>query len=153
MALYCQTILDAARFLRQFRSASEFYQWVKFFDEDERARPALPLLIHTQVKGLGFALASDFLKELGYTRFAKPDRQIRYIFARLGLCDRPESDFELAKAVERVARNAGATAYNADKVFWLIGSGYFYKHKHLGHKGRVGSIKGPFVARAKRELR
>ena len=152
LVLYCQTILDAARFLRQFRSASEFYGWVNFFNEDERARPALPLLIHAQVKGLGFALASDFLKELGYTRFAKPYRHIRYIFSKLDLCDRPESDSDLAKAVDRVAHNAQVSAYNADKVFWLIGSGYFYKHRHLGRKGRVGSIKRSFIARAKREL-
>lgn len=153
LALYSQTILDGARFLHQFRSASEFYQWVGFFNKDERARPALPFLIHAQVKGLGFALASDFLKELGYTRFAKPDRQIRYIFSRLNLCDRPESDSELAKAVERVARNAGVSAYNADKVFWLIGSGKFYKHKHVGRNGKVGSFKRAFIAHVKRELR
>ncbi len=35
---YCRSVLSGARFLSGFSSAEEFYGWVDFFDEDERAR-------------------------------------------------------------------------------------------------------------------
>ena len=66
---YCQTILSSARFLSQFASADDFYDWIDFFDEDERARPAMPMLLAQEIDGFGFALACDFLKELGYENF------------------------------------------------------------------------------------
>jgi hypothetical protein len=152
LALYARTIVDAARFLARFKTDKDFDDWVEFFNKDERARLALPLLIHEEIKGLGFALASDFLKERGYTGFPKPDRHIHKIFTELNLCAREANNFEVARAVVRLAENAGVTAYNADKVFWLIGSGNFYKHKDVGHNGRVRSIRREFIAHAKREL-
>ena len=42
---YCRSILSGARFLSRFSSAEEFYGWVDFFGQDERARPALPMLL------------------------------------------------------------------------------------------------------------
>jgi hypothetical protein len=122
---YCQTILSAANFIEQFSSASDFFSWVDFFDKDERARASLPMLLSREIKGFGFALSCDFLKEMGYVEFPKPDVQLRYIFTGLSLCPEKSDDYLLFKAVIRVARHAGVSPYNADKVFWLIGSGYF----------------------------
>jgi thermostable 8-oxoguanine DNA glycosylase len=51
------------------------------------------MLISREVKGIGFPLACDFLKEMGFTGFAKPDVHIKTIF----------------KAVIRVAINVGVT--------------------------------------------
>lgn len=120
---YCQTILSSARFLAQFDSAKHFYEWVDFFD-NEQVRRALPLLIAQEVHGLGFALACDFLKELGYENFSKPDVHIKEIFPALKLCPYGASDYEVFKAVDRVALNVGVSPYNVDKLFWLIGSKY-----------------------------
>ena len=134
--MYCRTILSGARFLSQFTSAKDFYDWLDFFDKDERARPALPMLVAEEMDGFGFALACDFLKELGYENFSKPDVHIKEIFPALGLCSYGASSYEVFKAVDRVARNAGVTPYNVDKVFWLIGSKSF------------GSRKKKFIAMA-----
>jgi hypothetical protein len=41
------------------------------------------------------------------------------------------------------------SAYNADKVFWLIGSGYFYEDQHIGNDGRIGTRKTEFIEYAK----
>jgi len=149
---YCQTILSAAQFMAQFSRADEFYQWVDFFDHDDRARAALPLLLGREIDGFGFALACDFLKELGYINFAKPDVHLRGIFVGLRLCPEKPGDYEVFKAVVRVAKNAEVTPYNADKLFWLIGSGYFYDDKHIGKKGKIGSHKADFIAYAQRRL-
>jgi len=39
-----------------------------------------------------------------------------------------------------------------DKLFWLIGSGYFYNDKHIGKDGRIGSHKKDFITQARKAL-
>jgi hypothetical protein len=146
---YCQTILSAANFVEQFSSASDFFKWVDFFDKDDRARASLPMLLSREIEGFGFALSCDFLKEMGYINFPKPDVHLRDIFTALRLCKYKVDDYQLFKAVIRVAGNAGVSAYNADKVFWLIGSGYFYSDLTIGSQGRVGSRKKEFIEYAR----
>jgi hypothetical protein len=146
---YCQTIISAARFIEQFSSAPDFFGWVDFFDKDDRARASLPLLLSQEIDGFGFALSCDFLKEMGYVNFPKPDVHLRDIFTALNLCSDKSDDYQLFKAVIRVANHAGVSPYNADKVFWLIGSGYFYADPNIGNKGRVGSCKQEFIEYAK----
>lgn len=125
---YCRTILASAKFMVQFASAEDFYSWVDFFYKEDRTRPALPLLLSNEIYGFGLALACDFLKELGYVKFAKPDVYLRTIFTALDLCSEKVTDYELLSAIVRVAENSGITPYAADKAFWLIGSGKFYRH-------------------------
>jgi hypothetical protein len=151
---YCQTILSAAAFLGQFESAGEFHRWVTFFNQDARARASLPMLLSYEIDGLGFALACDFLKEIGYVNFPKPDVHLRDIFTALGLCKDDVDDYQLFKAIVRVAEAAKVTPYNADKVFWLIGSGYFYmeEDRALGETGRIGNHKLEFIEFAQQEL-
>lgn len=149
---YCRSALSAAGFLSSFSSAEEFYGWVDFFDEDERARPALPLLLAQEIEGIGFALACDFLKELGYENFSKPDVHVKEIFWAIGLSPLGTSDYEVFRAVARVARNADVTPYNVDKLFWLVGSGYFYEDPHVGKRGKIGSQKKAFIEAARIEL-
>lgn len=149
---YCKTILSAAKFMSQFTSADDFYNWVDIFDKDDRIRPALPMLLANEINGFGFALACDFLKELGYINFAKPDVHLRDIFIGLKLCDDRSNDYQIFKAVIRVAKNVHLPPYNVDKLFWLIGSGYFYNDKQIGNKGRIGSHKKDFIIYAKDKL-
>ena len=149
---YCRSILSGAGFLSRFSSAEDFYEWVDFFDEDERSRPALPLLLAQEIEGIGFALACNFLKELGYENFSKPDVHVKDIFWALGLSPWGTTDYEVFRAVARVARNAGVTPYNVDKLFWLIGSGNFYEDPHIGNRGRIGSKKKEFIEVAKAQL-
>ena len=146
---YCQTILSAANFVEQFSSASDFFSWVDFFDKDDRARASLPMLLSREIEGFGFALSCDFLKEMGYVKFPKPDIQLRYIFKALSLCHEKADDYQLFKAVIRLAGHAEVSAYNADKVFWLIGSGKFYNDLHIGKQGKIGSRKKEFIEYAK----
>jgi hypothetical protein len=128
---YCKAILSAASFVEQFKSADDFYKWVDFFDKDDRSRASLPMLIDQEIKGLGFALSCDLLKELGYANFPKPDVHLRDIFTKLKLCGNKVDDYHLFKAIVRLANNASVSPYNADKVFWLIGSGKFDNHPNI----------------------
>jgi hypothetical protein len=133
---YCKTILAGARFMSQFSSEKDFYKWADFFYDDDRARDALPLLLKAKIFGFGLALSCDFLKELGYVKFAKPDVHLRFIFNNLKLCQKGATDDELLAAIIRVAKNNDVTPYEADKMFWLIGSGKFYLHNLKAGKNR-----------------
>lgn len=95
------------------------------FEKDQIARPALPLLLDREIHGIGFALACDFVKELGCENFGKPDVHVKKVFRALDLSS-GQDDFTVFKDIVRVSRNAGQTPYNVDKIFWLIGSGDFY---------------------------
>lgn len=57
------------------------------------------------------------------------------------MCPIGSSDYEVFKAVARVASNADVTPYNVDKLFWLIGSWKFYDDPHIGTNGRVGGAR------------
>ena len=146
---YCQTILSAAHFIEQFASADDFFSWLDFFDKDDRARASLPMLLSREIEGFGFALSCDFLKEMGYVNFPKPDVHLRDIFSALNLCPPKADDYQLFKSIIRLSGHAHVSAYNADKVFWLLGSGYFYDDKHIGNNGRIGSHKHDFIEYAR----
>jgi len=121
------SVIDSAKFVSGFKDAADFDEFVKRFDYNAVSRMALPLLIQARVRGVGFALACDLLKELGYTNYPKPDIHMIDVFNSLGLCDRdPISAFE---AIGRMADECRVTPYKVDKVFWLICSGNFYKEK------------------------
>jgi hypothetical protein len=126
-------------------SADDFFKWVDFFNQDDRARASLPMLLSHEIDGFGFALSCDFLKELGYVNFPKPDVHLRDIFTALELCQAGVDDYQLFKAIIRVAGNANVTPYATDKVFWLIGSGNFYEDPVIGSNGLTGSHKQDFI--------
>lgn len=128
---FCQSVIDSAHFLQQFDTAQKFYEWANFFANDVKAKPALPLMISIEIAGVGFPLACDILKELGYTEYGKPDVHLKDIFRALQLIDPLEKstikqDYDTLKAIDNIALANNETAYAVDKVFWLIGSGTFY---------------------------
>lgn len=149
---YCRTILEAAKFISHYDSAEDFHQKVRFFYVDDRIRKALPMLIESEIYGIGFPLACDFLKEIGYDKFGKPDVHIKDIFLNTDL-SKKDDDLSILAAIDRISASVGTTAYAVDKLFWLIGSGYFYQHKDsLGRKGKFGRKKDDFVDLVKNEI-
>lgn len=149
---FCLSVLSGAEFLSKFEDVAEFSSWVDTFDRDERSRAALPMLLAAEIDGYGFALACDFLMDIGYPNFCKPDIHIQTICVGLGLAPPKSKPYDVFKAMIRVARSNGVTPYSADKLFWLVGSGYFYNHDHLGKNGRIPTRRDEFIARAGRKL-
>ena len=151
---YCKTILSAASFLAKFASAEEFYACCDRFVKDQLARLALPLLLAKEISGFGFALACEFLKEIGYLEYGKPDTHVKGILKGIGVCPENASDYEVLKTIIRIADNAQVTPFSVDKVFWLIGSGYFHQHKEtIGKEGRIGRMKKEFIYYARKRLK
>jgi thermostable 8-oxoguanine DNA glycosylase len=137
---FCQSVIDSAHFLKSFETAEKFYKWADFFANDTKAKPALPLMISIEISGIGFPLACDFLKELGFVEYGKPDVHLKDIFKALKIIDPYEKsvikqDYATLKAIDRIAKENEVTAYAVDKVFWLIGSGNFYlTGKNIGRQ-------------------
>lgn len=133
---YCNTALDSAEFFSQFESGNDFYSWANHYYQDSRSIAALPLVLSQEIYGIGYPLACDFLKELGFINYGKPDVHIIEIFKGLGLCDDKATPYEIQKVIVQIAEVNGVSAYNVDKLFWLIGSGKFYDHPDIGNIGR-----------------
>lgn len=135
---YSKTILSGAKFLMQFKNFEDFDAFAQFFHSDDRAKNALPLILQEQIHGFGLALSCDFLKELGYYKFGKPDVYIKKIFLGTDLAQN-SNDYEILVAISRVAESNNVSPYNVDKLFWLIGSGKFYLEKD--NHGNIFKLK------------
>jgi hypothetical protein len=126
---WTKSIVDAAKFMSDFKDIEDFKSFVAKFDYNLLTRMAMPLLISKKISGLGFALACDCLKELGYINYPKPDVHLIQVFVGAGLSsEEPISVFE---AIVRMAEDCKEidpeiTPYKIDKVIWLICSGRFY---------------------------
>ena len=68
---YCKTILSSAAFFGQFRDGEDFYDWANHLYQDQRSIAALPMILAAEVEGIGYPLACDFLKELGFVKLWK----------------------------------------------------------------------------------
>ena len=143
---FCKGALDGAAWLAQFPRLRDFVELVDRFAENTWAAPGLPLMLATEVHGFGFALACDFLKESGWSQYAKADTHTTYILSSLGLSD--WSGYATYKAMVRMAALLGETPYTVDKVLWLIGSGNLYDFEE-----HFETDKEEFVRQAKGQLR
>jgi hypothetical protein len=142
VAAYCKAIISGAKFISEFSSAEDFCNWLNRYADDDKQRYKPIKKISKEVDGIGFALACDFVKEIGYKQYLKPDRHIKDIFIGLALCFSDKEE-EIAYAGIRAARNAHVDAYDYDKVFFLIGSGAFYRHKdqNIGQPNKAQFIE------------
>lgn len=110
------------------------------------------MLISIEITGLGFPLACDFLKEIGFLNYGKPDVHLKYIFKELNLIDPTENttikqDYQTLKLMDRIALDNKITTFEVDKIFWLIGSGNFYLSNV-----KIGRNRDEFIAKVKKQI-
>jgi hypothetical protein len=142
---YCKAAASGAAFLARFGDAPAFYRWVEEHDADVERRIEAAGEIEKQVYGMGFALACDFLKGLGFHNFSKPDVHLKDIFPAVGL-SLSTRDRDLFRAISRIAEHVGVTPYAVDMLFWLVGSG------DLSPEGpRIPGSKARFIALASQD--
>ena len=104
------------------------------------------MILEKEIIGLGFPLACDFLKELGYSNYPKPDVHIKNIFVTLKLSE--NNDYSVYKSVIEMSKIVNDTPYNVDKIFWLICSGNFYLHNI-----KIGRNKDNFLNKLEKDLK
>lgn len=149
---WSNSIVDSAKFVSEFKDVDDFKSFVGRFDYNTETRMALPLLISKKISGIGFALACDLLKELGFTDYPKPDVHLMDVFSALGLSENDEiSTFEAIVRMSEICMefDPKATPYKVDKVFWLICSGKFNKDSN---EINIGRHKDEFIEYARRKM-
>ncbi len=131
---WSRSIVDSARFLREFNDVEDFKSFVESFSYSAATRAALPLYLSEKISGIGFALACEALKELGYEYYPKPDVHMIDILSDLKVCE--PDQLSVYEELIRIADDNGITPYKLDKVLWLICSGNYYMDdvKAPGHK-------------------
>lgn len=129
---WSKSIVDAAEFISKFKDIDDFKHFISLYDYNTMTRMSLPLLISSEINGIGFPLACDFLKELGYLNYPKPDVHIVEIFSKLGFSSK--NPLDVYKALIRMYEDckeidSSVTPYKIDKILWLISTGDFYYDK------------------------
>lgn len=124
---YCRTIISGARYLCKFNTAEEFYDYFETLSKqpDAKGERIAQKELSAAINGYGAALPLDFLKELGFTNFVKPDVHTMDICFGLGLAKSDRDTQGTIAAMKQIAINADETPYSLDRMFWLIGSGSF----------------------------
>jgi len=146
---YSEGIISGSKFMVSFKDKDDFDRFIKTFARNKYTKAALPMLLGKEIKGFGFALACDFLKELGYREYPKPDVHLKKIFNSLGLSS-SDKPYEVYKSIIEMSEAVGKNAYTVDKIFWLIDSGYFYL---VGKKGiKIGRNRDKFIKIVKADL-
>lgn len=137
--LWCKAVVDSAAFVKTFSDVKAFDKYVTQNSNIKK----VPIAISRRITGIGFALACNALKELGYLDYVKPDIHLIDICDELGICSRDPID--VFDAMQTIAAENNITPYKLDKVLWLVCSGNFYK-EGVRVKGRkeelISKVKG-----------
>jgi len=137
--IFCKGILSGAEFLSQFESLEAFDKFVNGFAFNDISIGALPILLDQEVFGMGFPIANDWLKEIGYSNYAKPDTHTIDIIFESGVV--PSRDnFEVFQAMVRMARVNNEAPAVVDRLLWLIGSG-----KYVEENEKITRQKATFI--------
>lgn len=134
------SLKDSAEFLLRYQTGKEFVDQISRWIQSIliELRFAVPMFIASNIHGIGFALACDALKDMGFCEFAKPDVHICNVFFELGLAQRSnntlnnqlhvlESFYKLVEIINQNSPDKKITPYALDKMIWLCCTGNFYK--------------------------
>jgi hypothetical protein len=127
---FCRSITTGAMHLSQFESPQAFFHHVEQMGETILSELR-------EISGFGEALPSDFLKELGFDQYSKPDIHTMDICYKLSLIKANNDARGTITALTSIAKSVGQTPYNIDRMFWLIGSGNFYGEREVDQKARL----------------
>lgn len=139
---FSRGVFEGAIFMSKFNTVQEFDIFIEAFRLNSHTKLALPLLLSTEIYGLGFALACNWLKELGYKEYPKPDVHMIDIFKSVDLCG--DDQISCYKAMVRTAEDCSIDAYALDKVLWLICSGNYYRYNKTSGKSST-QLKKEFI--------
>ena len=137
--IFCKAILSGAEFLSRFESFAAFDEFVNGFGFNDIAVAGLPILLEREIYGMGFPLACDWLKEMGYGNYAKPDTHTIDILHGTNVA-RSRGIYDVFKSLVQMARVNDELPSVVDRVLWLIGSG-----KYVGENEKITRQKAAFI--------
>jgi hypothetical protein len=87
---------------------------------------------------MGFPIACDWLKEIGYSNYCKPDTHTIDILVGVGVSS--QDNYSVFQTMVRMARVNGEPPAVIDRLLWLIGSG-----KYVGKNEKITRQKATFI--------
>lgn len=145
--IFSDGIISGAKFMVSFKNKKELSKFINKFSLNKYTKAALPMLIDREIKGYGFALSCDLLRELGYRDYPKPDVHLIDIFSKLELSESTDP-YDVYKSVIEMSEIVNEDACTVDRVFWMIGSGKFFLVDIS-----IGQNREEFIKYAKKELK
>ncbi len=137
--IFCKGILSGAEFLSQFESYKAFDEFVNNFTFNDVSIAALPIILDQEIYGMGFPIACDWLKEIGYTNYCKPDTHTIDILYETRVAPN-EDNYTVFQTMVRMARVNNEAPAVVDRLLWLIGSG-----KYVGENEKITRQKKAFI--------
>lgn len=131
---WCEGAIGAAKELSKYKDSKDLHKKLMSEAKNGDLMQIAKYWDSLPIKGLGFALSCDFLKEIGID-LPKPDVHIMAVIKALFYKENEDvseqqltTDFiQLVKAIQKF--DPELTAYKLDKMIWLICTGSFYLHK------------------------
>lgn len=117
---YSKGIISACEYLAKFQDINAFNDYVDSFNGSFE----IIAEFQKEIYGLGFALACNMVKDLGFTNYAKPDTHTKDVIMVTGLSGSDE--ISVVRAIQSIAAANNDTAFNVDRMIWLICSGYYF---------------------------
>ncbi len=138
--LFCKGILSGAEFLSRFESFNSFDEFVNSFTFNDLSIAELPILLDQEIYGMGFPLGCDWLKEMGYTNYAKPDTHTIDILYGTGVAP-SQDNYVVYRAMVRMGRINNEVPAVIDRLLWFIGSGRYVDEHDKITRQKAGFIR------------
>jgi hypothetical protein len=145
---YARNIIRGLNYLSKFESLEKFNEEIKKYKDNPVEYPIK--LTKRKDKFLGFALACDWLKELGFLEYNKPDVHIKAIINKKLIQEYSFrydslslSNEDYFREISQIAKDNGVTPFAIDKLLWLICSGDY--HEPINKK--VIPLKNDYLAK------
>ncbi|HIJ56421.1 MAG TPA: hypothetical protein HPQ03_09885 [Deltaproteobacteria bacterium] len=122
--VFAKGLISGSWFLSRFGAFHGFERFVVGFAHHPLALAGLPVIIERHVFGMGFPLACDWLREMGFTDYAKPDVHVLTILSECGVIQAWDP-YAAFKVMARIGWLVGEPPAVVDKTLWFIGSGRF----------------------------
>jgi len=139
-AIFAKGVLSGAEFLCHFDSFEAFDEFVNSFALNDISIAALPILLDQEIYGMGFPLGCDWLKEMGYGDYSKPDRHIIDILYGTGVAP-SEDNYVVFKTMVQMARVNDELPAVVDRLLWFIGSGRYVDEHDKIRRQKAGFIR------------
>lgn len=137
--LFCKGILSGAEFLSGFKTYRAFDEFVNSFAFNNLSIAVLPIVLDQEIYGFGFPLGCDWLKEIGYSNYGKPDTHTIDILFGAGVAGSQDT-YEIFKTMVRMSIVVGESVAVVDYLLWLIGSG-----KYVAENEKITRQKRAFL--------
>ncbi len=133
--IFCKGILSGAEFLSGFEPYDAFDEFVNGFAFNDVSIAALPIILDQEVFGMGFPIGCDWLKEIGYSNYCKPDTHTIDILFETGVAS-SQDNYNVFMTMVRMGKVNNEPPAVIDRLLWFIGSGKYVEknEKIIRHK-------------------